>query len=386
MKICVIGGGIGGLAFARAAALKGADVTILEQAEAIKEVGAGLQISPNGIRVIEALGLKDELTQTSVRGRAVSLRNYSDAREVVRLDLTKLPDDQGYYFVHRADLVDLLAKGSRDAGVNIQLMQTVSEISNDARPFVTTTKGDIFHADLIVGADGVHSVAREKIIGKSAPFFTHHVAWRATIPNDLHFPAEVRVYMGPKRHIVCYPLRGGVLLNIVAVQERSEWAEEGWHVQDDPKNLESVFADFGNEVHAILERVKDVSIWGLFRHNVADPWHDGRTVLLGDAAHPTLPFMAQGANMALEDAWVLADEVTSPKSIEVALAAYQLKRKDRAKRIIDTASNNAWKYHLSSPPVRWAAHAGMRVLGKVAPNKLLGQFDWIYDHDVTKSP
>ena len=90
--------------------------------------------------------------------------------------------------------------------------------------------------------------------------------------------------------------------------------------------------------------------------------------------------------MALEDAWVLADEVTSPKSIEVALAAYQLKRKDRAKRIIDTASNNAWKYHLSSPPVRWAAHAGMRVLGKVAPNKLLGQFDWIYDHDVTKSP
>lgn len=386
MKICVIGGGIGGLAFARAAALKGADVTILEQADAIKEVGAGLQISPNGVRVIEALGLKDELSQTSVRGQAVSLRNYSNAREVVRLDLTTLPDEHGYYFVHRADLVDLLAKGARDAGVVIRLMQKVTEISNDGRPAVTTATGDQIHADLIVGADGVHSVARKKIIGNSAPFFTHQVAWRATIPNDLHFPAEVRVYMGPKRHIVCYPLRGGELLNIVAVQERPEWAEEGWHVKDDPKNLEAVFADFGNEVHAILERITDVSVWGLFRHSVADPWHDDDTVLLGDAAHPTLPFMAQGANMAFEDAWVLADEVTSSKTLPQALAAYQTKRHDRAIKVVDTASNNAWKYHLSAPPLRWVAHTGLRVLGKIAPSKLLKQFDWIYGHDVTKQP
>lgn len=385
MKICVVGGGIGGLAFARAAALKGADVTVLEQAEAIKEVGAGIQVSPNGVRILEALGMKDGLVSTSVQGQAVSLRNYSNAREVLRLDLGRLPEDQTYFFVHRADIIDLLAKGARDAGVKIRLLQNVESIGRSDRPFVKTTAGDQLHADLIVGADGVHSVVRQHLNGKSVPFFTHQVAWRATIPNDLHFPAEARVYMGPKRHLVCYPLRGGNMLNLVAVQERHEWAEEGWAHKDDPKNLEAAFADFGNEVHALLERVEDVSLWGLFRHPVAEKWHNDHVAILGDAAHPTLPFMAQGANMALEDAWALADEVHRQSSIKDALAAYQLRRRSRAQKVIDTASKNAWKYHLSFPPLRWAAHSALRVGGSLAPGMMLNQFDWIYGHDETKA-
>ena len=384
MKICVIGGGIGGLAFARAAALKGADVTVLEQSEAIKEVGAGIQVSPNGVRVIEALGLIEPLAATSVRGTAVSLRNHTDAREVLHLDLTKLPEDQKYYFVHRADMIDVLANGAREAGVKIRLLQQVSDIDHKDRAIATTASGDSLHADLIVGADGVHSVVRHHILGKTAPFFTHQVAWRATIPNDLHFPAEARVYMGPKRHLVCYPLRGGELLNIVAVQERHEWAEESWSHKDEPKNLEAAFADFGHEVHSLLERVRDVSLWGLFRHPVAEHWHNGYAALLGDAAHPTLPFMAQGANMALEDAWVLADEIGKSDNLQNALSSYQSRRKSRAKRVIETASKNAWKYHLKAPPFRWAAHTGLGVLGAVAPSRMLKQFDWIYGHDVTK--
>ncbi|MDG1431830.1 MAG: FAD-dependent monooxygenase [Paracoccaceae bacterium] len=384
MKICVIGGGIGGLAFARAAALNGADVTVLEQADAIKEVGAGLQISPNGIRVIEALGLKDEFTKNSVKGQGVSLRNYADAREVAYLDLTTLSDDQEYHFVHRADLVEVLAKGARDAGVTIRLLQKVSEISDAGSPHVVTQSGDTFHADVIVGADGVHSVARKKILGQTSPFFTHQVCWRATIPNDLHFPAQVRLYMGPKRHLVCYPLRGGELLNIVAVQERHAWADEGWHHEDDPKNLEAAFADFGNEVHALLERVEQVSLWGLFRHEVAPRWHNDYTALLGDAAHPTLPFLAQGANMALEDGWVLAKSLGENSNVAEALSQYQSKRIDRVRKVIDTASGNAWKYHLSFPPLRWLAHTGLRIVSQVSPSKLVRQFDWIYGHDVIK--
>ncbi len=384
MKICVVGGGIGGLAFARAAALKGAEVIVLEQAEAIKEVGAGIQVSPNGVRVLEALGLKDDFVKTSVQGNSVSLRNYSDTREVLNLDLTRLPEDQGYYFVHRADIIDLLAKGARDAGVKIRLLQNVVEIGQADKPYVTTSAGDQLQADLIVGADGVHSVVRQHLLGKTVPFFTHQVAWRAIIPNDLHFPAQARVYMGPKRHLVCYPLRGGEMLNLVAVQERHEWAEEGWNHTDDPKNLEAAFADFGNEVHALLERVQDVSLWGLFRHPVAESWHNEYAALLGDAAHPTLPFMAQGANMALEDAWVLADEVTNGDTIKNGLEAYESRRKTRAKKVIDTASKNAWKYHLSFPPMRWAAQTALRIGGLVAPKSMLNQFDWIYSHDVTK--
>lgn len=385
MKICIIGGGIGGLAFAIAAARNGVDVTVLEQAEAIKEVGAGLQISPNGLRVIDALGLQDRLAAVSVKGQGVSLRNYSDSREVTYLDLTTLPADQEYLFVHRADLVDVLATAARDAGVKIRLLQNVVEISDSGGPHVVTSTGDRLHADVIIGADGVHSVARQSILGSTAPFFTHQVAWRATIPNDLNFPAQVRLYMGPKRHLVCYPLRGGELLNIVAVQERHAWAEEGWNHKDDPKNLEAAFADFNNEVHAILERVKDVSLWGLFRHEVASQWHNDYCALLGDAAHPTLPFMAQGANMALEDAWVLADTLKTHASVPEALSAYQSRRKDRVRKVIDTASKNAWKYHLSLPPVRWVAHTALRLATRLAPSKVLGQFDWIYGHDVTKT-
>ena len=384
MKVCVIGGGIGGLAFATAAAQNGADVTVLEQAEAIKEVGAGLQISPNGLRVIEALGLKDALSAMSVRGEGVSLRNYADGREVTYLDLTTLPAEQAYLFVHRADLVDVLANGARAAGVKIRLLQNVVTISDSDGPHVITDTGNRLHADVIVGADGVHSVARRKILGQTAPFFTHQVAWRATIPNDLQFPPQVRLYMGPKRHLVCYPLRGGALLNIVAVQERHEWADEGWHHKDDPKNLEAAFAVFNNEVHAILERVQDVSLWGLFRHDVAKQWHNDYCALLGDAAHPTLPFMAQGATMALEDAWVLADTLKSHSNLPAALAAYQSRRIGRVRKVIDAASNNAWKYHLSFPPMRWLAHTGLRFATHVAPSKVLGQFDWIYGHDVTK--
>lgn len=382
-KIIIVGAGIGGLTAALCLRKRGADVTVLEQAEAITEVGTGLQVSPNGAVVLRALGLDTALEQNSVQGRAVVLRDYRRPGTVLRLDLTRLATDQVYHFVHRADLIDLLASAARQAGVQVRLLQKVDQITAGADPVVHLANGAQMEADLVVGADGLHSKARVALNVADKPFFTGQVAWRAVVPNDLCLDANVQVYMGPGQHLVCYPLRAGASVNIVAVQERHTWTEEGWHHQDEPDHLRAAFAAFKGDAHALLEKVETVGLWGLFRHPVAEHWYQGNVAILGDAAHPTLPFLAQGANMALEDAWVLADSLERADTDRAGLAMYQARRRDRVVKVIAAANGNAWKYHLRSAPVRAAAHLALRLGGQLAPGHMVRQFDWLYGHDVT---
>ncbi|WP_422001029.1 FAD-dependent monooxygenase [Roseovarius mucosus] len=382
LNIAVIGAGIGGLAVARALCLRGADVTLLEQAPEISEVGAGLQISPNGFAVLRALGLDVPLVARSMQAQAVSLRDYQRG-EVLRLDLAGL-QDRNYHFIHRADLIDVLAEGAREVGVKVRLMQKVSAVEGGKRPCVRMANDSRFDADLVIGADGLHSVVRRALNGTLAPFFTRQVAWRAVVPNLWGRGPEAQVHMGPMRHVVSYPLRGGTLLNLVAVQERAAWTEESWSQKDDPMALRAAFGDFGPEVQAMLSAVEEVHLWGLFRHPVAQVWQRDGLALLGDAAHPTLPFMAQGASMALEDAWVLVDALSAAEGLAEGLAAYQGRRDARVRRVVEAANRNAWKYHLSFPPLRWAAHTALRAGGAFAPERMLRQFDWLYGHDVTR--
>jgi salicylate hydroxylase len=384
LKIAVIGAGIGGLTAALCLQARGAKVTVLEQAEAITEVGAGIQVSPNGVAVLRALGLEDALAEQAVRARAVVLRDYAKPGEVVRLDLQRYAADQAFYFVHRSDIIDLLARAVRDAGVQIRLLQKVTQVTPGAQPLIQMQNGSQLRVDLVVGADGLHSRARHALNGEDRPFFTGQVAWRATVPNDGGVPAEARVFMGPGRHIVSYPLRRGELVNIVAVQERKDWAEEGWHFQDDPDNLRRAFDGFRGDAAELLRRVETVGLWGLFRHPVAPVWHKDNVALLGDAAHPTLPFMAQGANMALEDAWVLCLCLEDAGAdLAGALGRYQALRRDRVVKVVEAANGNAWRYHLRMPPVRSMAHMVLKLGGAVAPQRMVSQFDWIYRHDVT---
>ncbi len=382
-KAVVIGAGIGGLAAALALQGHGAEVTILEQAAAITEVGAGLQISPNGVAVIRGLGLADGLAKTAVRAEAINLRNHVRGDLVLRLDLARHAADQRFYCVHRSDLISLLADAVRERGIQVRLLQKVKSVEAGPDPVVHLASGAHIQGDLVVGADGLHSRTRVALNGDDAPFFTGQAAWRAVVRNDLGLRPEVQLFMGPGRHMVCYPLRGGDLVNIIAVREQADWTAEGWTHSDDPDNLRAAFAGFSGLARDLLASVDQVGLWGLFRHPVAEHWHNGRVALLGDAAHPTLPFMAQGANMALEDAWVLADALSQAGTDGQGLWNYQQRRRARAVRVIAAANNNAWKYHLRKPPVRGLAHLALRIGGRLAPRHMVRQFDWIYRHDVT---
>lgn len=384
LNVTVVGGGIGGLAVAVALARHGHQVTVLEQAPEIAEVGAGLQVSPNGLRVLRALGLEEALAVASVQGHAVSLRRAESDFEVARLDLTRLPPDQRYHFVHRADLIALLHDAARAAGVVIKLDQQVVAFDQGAPARVHLADGASQSGDLVIDASGLHSRLRGDLNSADAPFFTGQVAWRAIVPNTAGRKNDVQVHMAPHSHIVSYPLRGGEKLNLVAVQERSEWQAEGWAHRDDPANLRATFETASKPVRDMLARVEQVHLWGLFRHPVAENWVGAGCAMLGDAAHPTLPFLAQGANMALEDAWVLSACVQRENDLSQALRTYQSLRQTRVQKVINASNNNAWRYHLPHGPVRFGAHVALGLGSRIAPGMMLRQFDWLYGHDVTR--
>lgn len=381
-EITVLGAGVAGLAVATALARNGARVRVLEQADAIREVGAGLQISPNGGAVLRALGVALEGT----KAEAVVLRNGADSRTVLRMDLARLRPNQDYLFVHRADLIEALKSAAEAAGVVIFLNRRVRSVDLSGIAPKITLDGGPETAGILIGADGLHSQVRAALNGAEAPFFTGHVAWRAVIPCEIGAANEAEVFMGPGRHLVSYPLRGRGLRNIVAVEERQRWVEEGWSLRDDPMEMRKAFEAFDPKVRDWLDQAQDVWLWGLFRHEVAQTWGrammQGGVAILGDALHPMLPFLAQGASMALEDAFVLARELARGDSLENCLQAYQAERQARCIKTVAAASANARAYHLREP-LRAFAHLGLRMSGRLAPGMALSRFDWLYGHDVT---
>ncbi len=373
-SVTVAGGGIAGLAAATAFARQGAKVSLYEKADALREFGAGLQITPNGGAVLRALGLEARAAAISIAAQALEPIDALTGRRLARFDLTARGATP-YRFFHRGDLLDLLAQGAREAGVDIVTGAQVG----------WSDEGAVIHdhaatADLMVGAEGLHSGLRAILNGGDRPQFTGQVAWRAVIEMADADPVA-RIWMAPGRHVVTYPLPDG-RLNLIAVQERKGWTAEGWNHPDEPANLRAAFSDVCPALGEILLQVRELRLWGLFRHPVAQHWHDKSRAIIGDAAHPTLPFLAQGANMALEDAWVLARETGRGGDLAAGLARFQALRRPRAARAIAAANANAVNYHLSGAR-RGISHLGLAAIGRMAPTLFMGRYDWLYDHDVT---
>lgn len=366
--VTVIGAGVAGLTAALALAQRGAEVTVHERAGALREVGAGLQVSPNAGRVLDALGLGAEFAAISLQSDRTELRDAA-GRHVATLDLRRHRPAEEFRVVHRARLIEMLEAAARRAGVTVRLGEEV------------TTPPEA--AALTVGADGLHSAQRAALVGTKLPYFTGQTAWRALIPEGPAAPPVVQVFMGAHRHLVSYPLRGG-LRNLVAVLETPEWTAESWTQEGDPHAMRAAFAGFAGPVPGWLAQVTECRRWGLFRHVVAPRWHDGRRVLIGDAAHPTLPFLAQGACMAIEDAWLLAACLDADADQSRALDRFAAMRIPRVTRIIDAATQNARNYHLTGLP-RMLGHAGLRAATLVAPKAIFGRFAWVYDFDPTQA-
>lgn len=386
-EVTVLGAGVAGLALARALALQGAAVTVLEQAQAIAEVGAGIQISPNAAVVLQALGLGPALTKVATRTSAVRLCNGITGSTLVDMNVAALRPDQGYYFVHRADLIDLLAEGAKEAGVTLKLSHRVAEVDlAGQRPRLVLANGASLSTDFLIGADGLHSMTRAALNGGAEPFFTHQVAWRALIPETPGADPVAEVHMARGRHLVSYPLRGGTLRNLVAVEERQAWADESWALRDDPARMRQAFQDFSPRVQGWLNAVDECHLWGLFRHPVAARWYQmmpaGAVAILGDAAHPTLPFLAQGAAMGLEDAFTLSRALSDRYGMATAMARWQAYRHPRTSRIVQAANRNAKIYHMGGPQAQ-VLRMGMKLAESLRPGFALSRFDWIYGHDVT---
>ncbi len=361
---------------------------MLEQASTLQEVGAGLQISPNGVAVLAALGLKESAAKLASLPQAITLRDFKGG-QVCQLALGSNADTKyanPYWQFHRADLLSVFETAAKDAGIEIRFNSKITHVlQNSAGALIEMENQPSELVDCLIAADGVRSQTRASVFNGKAAEFTGHVAWRGLVPADRLpqglFPDQTQVFMGKGRHLVAYPLRDGQLINFVAVEERKEWVSEGWNIPDSPENLRAAFQGWCDPVETLLAAVDKTFLWGLFAHPVLPRWSTGQVALLGDACHPMLPFMAQGAVMGLEDAWVIADALEKAPDIPAGLRSYEDRRKDRATKTQQSAKRNAWGYHLSMPVFRGLAHSMLRA---TPPDRLLARYDWLFGHDVTK--
>ena len=365
-NIAVIGGGLGGLCAALCFARRGASVTVYEQAPSFEEVGAGIQVASNGLRVLRALGLDPS---SAFQGEGTTLHDHLGRRVAV------LPNSSSreVRLFHRPELLGLLEAGCQDAGVRLELGAKI-------------TPEDAPEADLFVAADGVKSAFRAHVAPDlAAPEFSGQAAWRALVrPPKPITRGGVSVYMGPGAHVVVYPIQQGELINVVVGEDTAERAAEGWQQEVSQADMAARLSAFGGPVGELIGRAEKVHLWGLFNHKLPPRWSEGNVVLLGDAAHAMLPYMAQGACMAFEDAWALAASWEKYDDPDAALGAYESLRVPRVARVMKAVRANATRFHHSNAVARVIGHTGLRAVSTLAPGLITRQFDWLYNYDVTK--
>ncbi|WP_043841824.1 FAD-dependent oxidoreductase [Amycolatopsis taiwanensis] len=360
--VLVIGGGIGGLSAALALTRKGLRVRVYEKAPEFGEVGAGLQLAPNCTRILREYGLLDEARALGVLPEHMIMKDALDSAELTRLDLGDVERRYGdpYLVMHRSDLHRIFHQACVRAGVDLVTDADCTGYENTGQGArVSFADGRVDDAEAVIAADGLHSIARRLLVDDE-PVNSAYVAYRGAVPfeqvrgHDVHDKAVV-VYIGPKCHFVQYPLRGGEMFNQVAVFEspKAVAGEPDWGTPDE---LDRAFEGTCAQVQAGLPLMWRDRWWRMFDRDPIDTWVQGRIALLGDAAHPPLQYMAQGAVMAIEDGWVLAEHIgeqrarrsaeSSGVDWERAFAGYQAVRTEHCRRVVLTARSWGELWHL----------------------------------------
>ena len=387
MKIAIAGGGIGGLALAGLLDKTTHEVVVVEQASAFGEIGAGVLFSANGARVLSQLGLDSEMRRLGTLSERMVIRRWQDDSELMVVPMGAEPEKRwGFpnYTFYRPDVISMLAGCLDGAEVRMDARVTGVERSDDGAS-LQLQSGDSIDADIVIGADGTHSQVRQSTYGEHPSRYSGYVGYRVTVPREKvgDLPVETTNRIGPEGHVVSYFIgEDQKLLNVVFIARESGWAEESWTALGSLENLKAAYEGWSGSLQYLLSRVEDpVYRWALHDREPLDTWQLGRVTLIGDAAHPVLPFMAQGACQAVEDAAVLSrclDLISEPTE---AIARYEAIRKPRTDRIQNGSWDNATTFHLPDGPEQEARDAFYAAIVEQGAHPLAA-FDELHGYDV----
>ena len=389
LRVLIAGGGIGGLTAAAALLQKGIDVEVYEQARELKEVGAGVQLAANGTRVLHALGLGEEMKAISCEAQGKEIRHWRTGETWKLFDLGPASIERygfPYLTVYRPDLLDVLARAVRRANPDaIRLGARAVGFTQDASGVTLALENQTVRGDVLIGADGVHSRVRQALFGADRPAFTGVIAWRGIVPTERlpqHMARRVGSnWVGPGGHIVHYPLRAGKLMNFVGALERADWQVESWSARGTNAELAADFRGWHDDIQAFIREIEAPFKWALMVRPPLERWSVGRASLLGDAAHSMLPFLAQGAVMAIEDGYVLARCLTEFENVESALRHYEAARRERTRRTVEGSAANIHRFHnrqLADP------EEGRRFIDREwASQRVSDRYEWLFRYDAT---
>lgn len=392
MKVIIVGAGIGGSGLALALDQMGIDYVLLEQAVAFEEVGAGIQLSPNGVRILEALGLGKALAGFCTTPDFHKYSAWDTGETILSTPLMpKVLEAYGYayYHAHRADLIAALTGSLQKA--HLQLNTRVRDFGQEGeRVWVECEDGTRITGDVLVGADGIHSAIRERLFRPDPPRASGYVTWRGVVDAsavaDLQIPISAYVDMGPRLSFVYYYVSGGARLNWLALGQTNDRKRESWSQTASKQEVMAAFDGWYERPRAVIDATPTTFVTALFDRQPLSRWVSGRVALMGDAAHAMLPYHAQGAVQSLEDAWVLARCLEQGGGdAAAALDRYEALRLDRANTLVQQSRNAERWYHLDSPEEVAARNARFRRTNERLDGGFSAQQHWLYSYDAEKA-